>query len=249
MAVPEVSELLSATPPDDVLAWLRSAHLQSRAMVDAARQGTLRPGWTHTDPEILQAQGRSGRASTHAMARVFPFLPGLQERLTSPGARFLDVGIGVGILSIEMCRLYPHLRVVGLEPGAVPAAEARRNIAAAGFEDRIEIRSQRLEDLRDRDQYDFAYLAQVFMPLAVVRAGLVSIREALHPGGWISMVALDAPGDDLPATTARLRNVLWGGTPVDLETLVQLTREAGFEMVQTGGEPGSPVEGIIGHRP
>ena len=69
VGAPEVIALFKASPREDVLARLRSAHLQSRAMVDAARHGALRPGWLHTDPELLQAQGRSGRASTHAMAR------------------------------------------------------------------------------------------------------------------------------------------------------------------------------------
>ena len=249
VGVPEVIALFKASPREDVLARLRSAHLQSRAMVDAARHGALRPGWLHTDPELLQAQGRSGRASTHAMAQIFRHLPGLQERLTSPDGTFLDVGMGVGIISIEMCRLFPQLRVVGLEPGAIQAQEAQRNIAAAGFEDRIEVRMQRLEDLEDHQVYDFAYLAQVFMPIDVVKPGLVSIRKALRPGGYISMAAFDAPGDDLHATTARLLNVLWGGTPVDLDELARLTRDAGFEMVQAGGEPGSLVKGIVGRRP
>src|SRR5919199_5666307 len=230
VGVPEVIAFFNASPREDVLARLRSAHLQSRAMVDAARHRTLRPGWLHTDPELLQAQGRSGRATTHAMAQIFPRLPGLQERLTSPDGTFLDVGMGVGIIAIEMCRLFPHLRVVGLEPGPIQAQEARRNIAAAGFEDRIEVRIQRLEDLEDQQAYDFAYLAQVFMPMEVVKPGLVSIRTALRPGGYISMAAFDAPGDDLHATTARLLNVLWGGTPGDLGELARLTSDSGFEM-------------------
>jgi 2-polyprenyl-3-methyl-5-hydroxy-6-metoxy-1,4-benzoquinol methylase len=247
--VPDVMAFLNATPREDMLAQLRSAHFQSRAMVDAARHGALRTGWTHTDPELLQAQGRSGRASTHAMVQVFSHLPGLQEHLTSPGATFLDVGMGVGIISIEVCRLFPHLRVVGLEPGVVQAQEARRNIAAAGFENRIEVRTQRLENLEDREAYDFVYLAQVFMPIEVVKVGLIRIHRALRPGGYISLVAIDAPGDDLHASTTRLLNVLWGGTPVSLEELVSLARAAGFEMVQSGGEPGSLVKGVVGRRP
>jgi cyclopropane fatty-acyl-phospholipid synthase-like methyltransferase len=157
--------------------------------------------------------------------------------------------MGVGIICIEMCRIFPELRVVGLEPGAVQADEARRNIAAEGFEHRIEVRLQRLEDLTDHQAYDFAYLAQVFMPVDVVKPGLRTIREALRPGGWISMPALDAPGDDLHATTARLLNVLWGGTPMPLEQALRLVREAGFEMVQSGGEPGTLIRGVAGRRP
>jgi hypothetical protein len=34
-----------------------------------------------------------------------------------------------------------------------------------------------------------------------------------------------------------------------VEELMELTRDAGFEMVQTGGEPGSEVKGVVGRRP
>lgn len=248
-AAPGLGELLLASRPEDILAWLRSNHLQSRQMADAARRGELRPGWTHTDPEILQAQGRTGRGSTRQLAaQVFPMLPGLEDRLRSPGASFLDVGMGVGIIAIEMCRIYPELRVVGLEPGEAQATEARRNIAAAGLEDRIELWPQRLEELSEREAFDLAYLPQVFMPLDVVKAGLGSVREALRPGGWILVVAFDAPGDDLHAATARLLNVMWGGSPLGAEEVAEMTRAAGFDMVRIGGAPGSLIKGVTGRR-
>ncbi|HLZ07353.1 MAG TPA: methyltransferase domain-containing protein [Chloroflexota bacterium] len=247
---PGFREFLRASQSEDILAWLRSAHWQSRAMVDAAHRGELRPGWEHTDPEILQAQGRAGRASVHTLAaQVFPMLSGLQERLSSPGGNFLDIGLGVGVISIELCQIYPHLRVVGLEPGPVQAEEARRNIAAAGLTHRIEVRAQRLEDLADRDAYDLVYLPQVFMPVEVVKTGLERILKALRPGGWISLVAFDAPGDGLTATTARLRNVIWGGSPLSLDEVTSLVRSAGFEMVRAGGDPRSTIKGVVGQRP
>jgi 2-polyprenyl-3-methyl-5-hydroxy-6-metoxy-1,4-benzoquinol methylase len=248
-ATPELQDFLAASSPDDLLPWLRSQHLQSRQMVDAARHGDLRPGWIHTDPELLQAQGRSGRAATRELAKVFPLLPGLQERLQAPGATFLDVGVGVGIVSIELCRIYPALRVVGLEPSEAPAAEARRNIAAAGFEDRIAVRSQRVEELTDQAVFDLAYFPQVFMPLDVVRVGLQRVHDALHPGGWITVVAIDAPGDDLHAVTTRLVNILWGGSLLSADEVADMTRAAGFEWVQIGGVPSSVLKGIGGRRP
>ncbi|HEU0167537.1 MAG TPA: methyltransferase domain-containing protein, partial [Chloroflexota bacterium] len=228
VATAGLRQFLATSQPDDVLAWLRSAHLQSRDMVEAARRRDLRPGWLHTNPDLLQAQGREGRTSVHAMAAGFAHVPGLQERLQRPGATFLDIGMGVGIISIEMCRIYPHLHVVGLEPGVVQADEARRNIAAAGFEDRIEVRAQRLEDLADREAYDTAYLPQVFMPLDVVKAGLGCVYEALRPGGWITLVAISAPGAELRAVISRLRNVIWGGAPLSPDDVAGLTRAAGF---------------------
>ncbi len=243
------SQSLLEAQRDDVLAWLRSTHFQSRGLVDAARHGSLQAGWIHTDPEILQAQGRTGRAPIHAMAaQVFPQLPGLEDRLRSPDATFLDVGIGVGIISIEMCRIYPQLRVVGLEPGEVQAAEARRNIAAASLEDRIEVRPQRLEELTDRESFDLIYLPQVFMPIEVVRDGLSRVHRALRPGGWVFVLAITAPGEDLHASTTRLLNVMWGGSPLLAEEVADVTRSAGFESVQVGGPPGSLMKSIMGRR-
>jgi 2-polyprenyl-3-methyl-5-hydroxy-6-metoxy-1,4-benzoquinol methylase len=249
LAAPGLSEFLGGSRSDDILAWLRSTHFQSRQMVDAARNGSLQPGWIHTDPEILQAQGRTGRVPVHAMAaQVFPALPGLEDRLRSPGAAFLDVGLGVGIISIEMCRIYPELSVVGLEPGSVQAAEARRNIAEAGFEDRIEVRPQRLEELTDREAFDLVYLPQVFMPVDVVRDGLGSVHCALRPGGWLFVIAISAPGDDLHSSTTRLLNVMWGGSPLSAEDIAGMTRDAGFQSVQVGGPPDSLMKGIMGRR-
>jgi len=249
-ATPGLREFLRASESEDILAWLRSGHFQSRQMVDAARHGELRPGWIHTDPDVLQAQGRTGRTSVHALAsQLFPRLPGLQDRLQSPGCAFLDVGIGVGIIAIEMCRIYPHLRVTGLEPGAVQAEEARRNIADAGLEDRIEVRPQRLEELDDHDVFDLAYLPQMFMPADVARDGLPRVRDALRPGGWILVAAVSAPGNDLHAATSRLINIMWGGSSLTADDIAQLTRDAGFEWVQIGGAPGSLLKGVVGRRP
>jgi 2-polyprenyl-3-methyl-5-hydroxy-6-metoxy-1,4-benzoquinol methylase len=234
----------------DLLPGVRSTHFQSRQLVDAARRGTLHPGWEYDDPEVLQAQGETGRGLTQGLTtQVLPFLPDLGARLHSPGAAFLDVGIGVGIISIEMCRAYPRLQVVGLEPRAASAEQARRNIAAAGLADRIELRSQRVEDLPDREAFDLAYLPQVFMPVEVVERGLSAVRRALRPGGWVVLIALSVPGEDLPATLKRLLNVLWGGSPLQAEEVAGMVRAAGLESVQTGGAPGSPATGIMGRRP
>ena len=243
-----ILELLDEGRRDESLSWLRNAHFQSRAMVDTARQGRLEPGWSHTDAELLQAQGRAGRGMTYAMTRVFGMLPGLEERLRSEDAAFLDVGIGVGIIAIELCRIYRTLHVVGLEPGDAQIAEARKNIAEARLEDRIEVRRQSLEDLDDRDAFDLAYVASTFMPLHVLRDGLPRVLAALRPGGWASIVAFDAPGDGLHASTSRLINALWGGSPMDDTAAVALMREVGFEMVQAGGAPGSTVKGVMGRR-
>jgi hypothetical protein len=47
--------LLKAPFRDPLLAEVRSAYLQSREMIDAAKRRTLKTGWYSTDPEILDA--------------------------------------------------------------------------------------------------------------------------------------------------------------------------------------------------
>lgn len=83
-------------------------------------------------------------------------MEGVVERLRAPTASFLDVGSGVGALAIELCRIWPHLRVVGLVPQAVPLAEGQRNVAAAGPGDRIELRAQRVEQMTEHEAFDLA---------------------------------------------------------------------------------------------
>jgi hypothetical protein len=73
---------------------------------------------------------------------ITPRLPGLSERLEASGS-FLDVGVGVAGLSIARSRLWPRLRVVGLDlwaPSLVIPREkamslhpvAQHNIAVIG---------------------------------------------------------------------------------------------------------------------
>ena len=75
-----------------MLAQLRSTDLQSRQLIDGARHGRLAPGWQHTDPMLLEAQGRSGKGAMPAMIQALRQNPELATRLSQPSARFLDVG-------------------------------------------------------------------------------------------------------------------------------------------------------------
>jgi len=64
---------------------VRSTDLQSRRLVEDAKRGALAPGWQHTGPELLQAQGRSGKGAMPAMVAGIRMNPELEERLHRPG--------------------------------------------------------------------------------------------------------------------------------------------------------------------
>jgi predicted O-methyltransferase YrrM len=249
VAAPGLAPLLGSQAKEVLLAQLRSVDLQSRRLIDGARRGGLAPGWQHTDPELLEAQGRSGKGAIPAMVQAIRQVPELAARLGQPSASFLDVGVGVGVIAIELCRAFPALRVVGLEPAPAPLAQARRNVAAAQLADRIELRQQGVQELQDSEAFDLAYVAQVFIPDGVFEAGLARVWRALRPGGWLNMPAISATGDDLEAALSRLRNLLWGGGVRLPEQVAERARATGFTGVQVVTARGGTFRAIVGQRP
>lgn len=222
-------------------------------MINAAKGRRLMPGWYHTDPELLvaQRQGSGGEQTVHRWVEaLFPHLDGLLERLRQPTTSFLDVGTGVATIAIAMCRLFPTLHAVGLEPQKAPMTEARRNIVAAGLGDRIELRAQGIEDVADEDLFDLVWLPQVFLSYEILECALHTTWRALHPGGWAILLAISAPGMKRDAALLRLRNVLWGGAPLYPDQLAHLLVSANFSGVQIiPMAPGSLPHLVVGRRP
>ena len=129
------------------------------------------------------------------MQRLAPGLDGLVQRLSSPDGRFLDVGVGVAILSIEMCRVWPDLQVVGIDPWAPSLALARDNVKAAGLGARIELREQAVQDLSDRHGFDLAWIPSIFIPGQAIPEGLARVQRALRPGGSVLFATVNPAAD------------------------------------------------------
>jgi predicted O-methyltransferase YrrM len=234
---------------DALLGEARTALLQASDLAARARAG-LAEGWHHEDPEILRSQGATSAAAVPVIAeRLVPSLDGLAERLGAPTAAALDVGTGVAAVAIGLCRRFPALHVVGLEPASAPLAEARRNITAAGLESRIELRAQRVEDLADEAAFDLAFLPIVFLATDTLRSGLTAVLRALRPGGWVLMASMAVPGDDLAPALARLRATLWGSEALPPEAVGALAEEVGYAEVRFfGGGPGATLTPIVARR-
>ncbi len=240
--------LISPASKNFFLASLRANYLESRHFIDSAQNPGASIGWNFTEPAILQSQGMSSASGVEPA--LISRLGDLEQRLRAPSARFLDVGAGVGAISIAVCRLLPNLHAVGLEPQEAPLAEARRNVAGAGLADRIELRKQGVEDLTDKDAFDLAFFPQMFMSDRIVTLGLQNIWKALRPGGWILVTSLSIEGMNIEAALSRLRDVLWGGAarlPSQVEALLS---GAGFTSVMSFGSPyGATLKVIAGRRP
>ena len=233
------------------LANLRASNFESRHFIDSSNKPASSVGWNFTEPAILQSLGTvSGTTIDSSLKEMMSRLDGLAPRLQASSARFLDIGIGVGAISTAMCRALPNLHVVGLDPQDAPLAEAQRNIAAAGFTNRIELRKQGVEDMTDKEAFDFAFFPQSFMPDDVVKHGLANVWQALHPGGWLLVPAMSIPGIDLPAALSRLHDTLWGGGARVPSQVQAMMIEAGFNPVIIFERPGAGTsKAIVGRRP
>ena len=204
---------------------VRTILLQALEFLEAPNRPA---GWTHVDPRILQGQG-AGSATLVPVLRnvIVSRLDGLSTHLDAAGAAFLDVGIGVAALSIAMCRAWPTLHVVGLDPFEPALVLARQNVAEAGLQDRIALRQIGAEDLTDADAFDLVWFSLPFVPDAILDTALAAVFRSLRPGGWLVTGTFGGPGE-LGMALARLRTAHAGGRLVDSGGTETLLAEHGL---------------------
>jgi predicted O-methyltransferase YrrM len=232
---------------------IRGTLLQVHAFLDSATAPApeaREAGWRHTDPAILQAQGDS--SATLALLVKMSMLPqmgDLASRLEGPDTRFLDVGVGVGSLAIAMCRMFPQLRVVGVDSYELPLSMARQNVARAGLEGRIELVQSAIETLATDEKFDLAWLPTFFIADGALPAATARVHAALRPGGWI----LYPTGNNANAPAQHsavfgLVTHLWGGPDLSIERAESLLKEAGFTSVRAVQGPAWAPAMLIGQR-
>jgi SAM-dependent methyltransferase len=225
-------DAVRALPDGDIrplLGEIRAFALSNAGLLFA---GTRRAGWAPTDPALLDAAGDVSSGFPRTLAALAPQLDGLEARLAAPTASFLDVGVGVGALSVEMARRWPSLRVVGIDVWAPALARAHERVRAAGLDDRIELREQAGEDLDDVDAFDLAWVPGVFVPAAAADALARRVHRALRPGGWLLFPSLRTGGGALRDAQARLRAAMFGGAAVAPGEREAMLRDAGFRDVR-----------------
>ena len=62
------------------------------------------------------------------------------------GCRILDIGSGTGLISLMMAQRFPEAEVVGIDMDADACGQARENVMASPFRNRVEIECCRLQD-------------------------------------------------------------------------------------------------------
>ena len=189
-----------------------------------------RSAWDHEDPSILLAQGHTSALVASLLQRfVLPALSDeLNARMAQPDGAFLDVGTGVAALAIAMCRLWPSLHVVGIDPSAHALALAREQVAAADADGQVELRQASVEDLEDAEQFDLAWVPTFFISGAVLEQAIARVHTALRPGGWATLGSYARPGVPFIDALADLRTVRQGGALRTPHELAASLTSAGF---------------------
>jgi precorrin-6B methylase 2 len=237
---------LSPVAIRQILGELRAALLEATARVNSAPS----VGWKPDDARMLQAAGDVSAGFPVLLSKFVPLLDGLSARLQSEDACFLDVGVGVAALAIEMARLWPALRVVGIDVWAPSLALARQNVKLAGMDHRVELRDQAVQHLADQAIFDLAWIPSAFVSGAVIPEAIQRVRRSLRPGGWLLFAALTTPADPLSASLVRLRAAEWGSSLWATGEVHQLLHQSGFDAVRTlPSPPASVAEFVAGRAP
>jgi SAM-dependent methyltransferase len=202
-------------------------YMLRRALAHASGQAL---GWGNEDPETALAFGRvTGRGGDLIADQLLPRLPAIETAFRAGTAVFLDVGVGVGAISIRLVERYPGTRAVGLDvlPGVLKLAQSE--VAGSGLSDRIELRLQSVADLRDHDRYDLAWVPQGFIPREAFLDGIHHVFHALKPGGALLVpVTLHPEAPEFARARLTHSAFLAGGSTITPSQLVELLNATGF---------------------
>jgi SAM-dependent methyltransferase len=199
------------------------------------------PGWTFTDPAILQGWGRGSAVVPGALAAAVPELAGVRS--------FLDVGAGVGLLAVAAASVWPQATITGIDVWGPSLEAAAANVRAAGLGDRVTLRDQDVAALDDRDAYDCAWFPTFFVTEPVLEAAMPRLHRALRPGGWLVLGRMAPPPDPLAQAVSSLRTIRGGGADFDTKRLVAALEAAGCTAVRVVPRQGpAPMEYVIGRK-
>jgi SAM-dependent methyltransferase len=182
--------------------------------LDLIREPERPAGWAYQDATILQDRGRGSRAMAHIiadLARQRPKFAALLER----EPRFLDIGTGVAFIAIEAAKLWPKMRITGIDIWDPALKLAETNIAGEGLQDRIALRRQSVAEIDDESAFDLIWMPSMFLPLKVIELALPRVVRALSSGGMLILGTYAPALGPFGRFASRLLTVRSGGHPWD----------------------------------
>lgn len=125
---------------------------------------------------------------------------------------------------------------------------ARKNLAESGLVERVEFRSQRVEQFEETATFTVAWVPGPFISTEIVDRALERVRNALVPGGWLIFGFYRLPSAPLEQALVRLRIVRGGGYPWTAREVEEKLRALAFEQVEVYS-PAPPVSFVVAQRP
>ena len=145
------------------------------------------------DPEPLDyVHGYTTRESERLLdqARTLAALL-LSDTTYPPGARVLEVGCGVGAQTVTLARQSPKAEIVAIDVARDSLAEAKRKVAAQALAN-VTFHCADIFDLPFApSSFDHVFVCFVLEHLREPAAALARLREALKPGGAITVIEGD----------------------------------------------------------
>jgi SAM-dependent methyltransferase len=188
----------------------------------------------------------------HDLASTWlPALPALDRRLRStPPARALDLGCGMGASSIALARAYPRAQVLGVDLDQASITEARAQANQAGVANRVTFAVADAAHLTTQAPFELVTIFEALHDMGDPVGALRATRALLADHGDVLVAeervadTFSAPGDPterfmygwsvlhcLPATLAE-HPVQATGTVLRAPTLARWAAAAGFTSFQ-----------------
>ena len=128
-----------------------------------------------------------------------PAIPDLHARLqTNPPARVADIGCGAGWSSIGIAQSYPNIQVDGYDLDEASVELARRNVHAAGLDDRIHVHLRDASDPELRGRYDLVMACECLHDMSNPVGALQAMRTLAGERGAVIIVDERALDDFTP---------------------------------------------------
>jgi SAM-dependent methyltransferase len=172
-------------------------------LLDAYRNGDG-VSWEEFGADARETQAALNRPwFEHQLGDALRGVTDLDELLSRPGARILDIGCGAGWSTIALARAYPAASVEGVDIDAPSVDMARANAAAAGLVDRVSFRTADAGSLAGSAAFDAAFAFECVHDMPRPVEVLAAARAVVGEDGFVVVMdeavadEFTAPGDEL----------------------------------------------------
>lgn len=114
-------------------------------------------------------------------------LPDVLKKLET-GALALDVGCGVGRVSLILAQAFPNSRFIGIDSHANSIEEANTSAKAQGLTSRVQFTTQTINQLDAKGDFDLITLCDCFHDFSDPIEMLRQIRSCLKPEGTLFII-------------------------------------------------------------